>query len=535
MKPWTKALLAGIALLMLIALLLPFLIGVDRYRAALEARLTAALGRGVKLGELRLSILSRGLVAKDLSIAEDPSYGIEPFFTAQQLRVGVNVAPLIFGGQLKIRSFAAIAPHIRLVRGANGSWNFSTIGNSAEGSRLKLPVSASALELSVDRIDIEEGSAVVDTLPANGPALHYDHLNVSVRNFSLGEAFPFSVSASLPGAADLRVEGVAGPINIQNDAATPVEAQITARNLNPVLAGFLDPKAGVGFAADVDARAKYDGQTATVTGKLHLDRLQLRPNASPAPNAVDVNFTVAQNLKDFSGLVQDAAVNTGNVAIHMYGSYQIAGEDPQLKFNVQGQDAPVDELQALLTAAGVRPPNRSTLRGGTLTTSLDIAGPADNLVITGPVEVTDTKLVGFDIGSKIYGVAAMSGVKTGDTTEFEKLRFDVRAANSGVQVNHLYAVIAGIGEMTGRGSISPKSELDFHLTVNVKNAEGIGKMGVGLMTKLNQAAPSSKNAPKGGGVPMTVKGTASDPVITADVSGVLNRNVKSILHMGSKH
>ena len=67
-----------------------------------------------------------------------------------------------------------------------------------------------------------------------------------------------------------------------------------------------------------------------------------------------------------------------------------------------------------MTAAAVRMPNGSVLKGGTLSLNLAVHGQAKALAISGPIALANTRLVGFDVGSKIHGIAALSGVKTGD-------------------------------------------------------------------------------------------------------------------------
>ena len=54
-------------------------------------------------------------------------------------------------------------------------------------------------------------------------------------------------------------------------------------------------------------------------------------------------------------------------------------------------------------------PSGSKLNGGTLSADLAISGPLDNLVIAGPVRMANTKLAGFDMGSKLGALSAFSG------------------------------------------------------------------------------------------------------------------------------
>ena len=93
---------AVLVLLLLAVAALPFLIDPNAFRPMLEARLSQALGREVKLGELKLSILSGSVTANDLSIADDPAYSRTPFVQAKSLAIGVEVWPLIASRQLHV-------------------------------------------------------------------------------------------------------------------------------------------------------------------------------------------------------------------------------------------------------------------------------------------------------------------------------------------------------------------------------------------------------------------------------------------------
>jgi AsmA protein len=47
------------------------------------------------VGNLHLSLLSGSVAADDLSIADDPSFSQQPFIKAKDLKVGVELIPLI--------------------------------------------------------------------------------------------------------------------------------------------------------------------------------------------------------------------------------------------------------------------------------------------------------------------------------------------------------------------------------------------------------------------------------------------------------
>jgi AsmA protein len=218
----------------------------------------------------------------------------------------------------------------------------------------------------------------------------------------------------------------------------------------------------------------------------------------------------------------------------MSGTYQpvaIATDERELNFKLAGQGLPINELQHFLTVAGVRLPNGAVLKDGTLGLDLAIVGSAKSLVISGPIALDNTRLVGFDIGSKIHGIAALSGLKTGDTTAIEKLRANLRITNTGVVVDQIDAVIPAVGELRGNGTVSSGNKLDFNLVAKINSAHGIGKAGVGLLIKLNAPGDTSKNM---SGVPLHVIGTPEDPYITADVGSIIQKKKNSVAALFGK-
>jgi len=72
-----------LVLLLLVVAALPFLIDANQFRPRLESELTKELGREVKLGDLKLSLLAGGVTASDIAIADDPKFSPNPFLSAQ--------------------------------------------------------------------------------------------------------------------------------------------------------------------------------------------------------------------------------------------------------------------------------------------------------------------------------------------------------------------------------------------------------------------------------------------------------------------
>src|ERR1017187_7417689 len=295
-KPVKIGLAAAIALPILAAAAIRIFVDANTFRPIIESRLTAALSRKVTLGALSLSVMTGSLVANDLAIAEDPKFGQAPFFTAKRLRIGVQMKPLIFNRQLIVRSFEVDAPQIHLFRVEDGTWNFSTLSHGA-GSQ-NTTQRATLPNFPVGLITIKDGNARIETLPLQRNPQVYEHLDVKLEHFSLAEAFPFTVSASLPGDGKVGVSGTVGPINPQDAASTIFDAQLTIEHLDPVVAGYVDPAAGISMIAGLDAHIVSDGMNVTSDGKVHAEHLILLKGGKAAPHPLDINYQVGHSLKD---------------------------------------------------------------------------------------------------------------------------------------------------------------------------------------------------------------------------------------------
>jgi AsmA protein len=528
MKLWAKVLAGCVVIVILAIVAIPFVIDANTLRPSLETRLSAGLGRTVKLGDLHLSLVSGSLVANNLSVADDPAFGGTPLLSAREVRIGVDMKPLIFHRQLHVRSFEIEAPQIHLVEGPDGQWNFSSLSRNA-ASLMSNSKSRTALFHSVvDSVGIHDGRAVVETMPGSGPPLVYDHVHLTLQNFALTQRFPFELGATLPGEGAVLAKGHVGPMNAENAAKTPADVELAMQHLDPVAAGFLDANAGISVVANITAHATSDGNRVHSSGTLHMQGLQLRKTGSPSPQPIDLTYDIKHQMADNAGKLQQASIRLGTGTIHLSGSYRLAGKDPWVDLKVAAAAVPIDELQSLMNAAGVKLPNGSQLKGGTLTLGLDITGVATDLVVTGPVDLENTRLAGFDLGSKISGIASLGGVKTGSTTTIQTMKFNLLASNAGIQAKNIDGSIVGMGRSTGSGTISPSGALSFRLVAHVTNAHGAGKVGVGLMTKLNQLGKSGSEKEAAQGVPMLVTGTPADPVITADVSGLVHRNASTV-------
>src|ERR1700747_1644447 len=85
-----------VLILLLAAVVLPFVIDANRFRPEIESSLNSALNRKVDIGNIRLSILSGGVAVENIAISDDPSFNRGPFLKAKSLSVSLELLQLIF-------------------------------------------------------------------------------------------------------------------------------------------------------------------------------------------------------------------------------------------------------------------------------------------------------------------------------------------------------------------------------------------------------------------------------------------------------
>jgi AsmA protein len=516
---------AVVILLFLVVLLIPVFVNANRFRGTLEPQLSSALGRKVTLGNLSFSIISGSLAADNVSIAENPAFGSKPFLQAASLHIGVEVLPLILHHQLLVTSFVADSPTIQLVRNAQGAWNFSDIGRNA-GSRTPGAKTESALpNFSVGKLEVVNGTATVSNQPPAGAPFVYSKLNLTVDQFSFAKAFPFTLSAALPGDGVLNVKGTAGPVSVKDASDTPLNATIDLKHFDPVAAGAIEASQGIAMLADIDAQVSSNGEILNSKGTVLATGLKLAANGVPAPSPVDIAYTIQQNLDAHSGQIIDLAINTGGVAVHVNGKYATAGSQTVLALRLAAPNLAIDKVEDLLPAAGVRLPSGSKLQGGTLTANLDIDGPATAPTIRGPIEVDNTRLTGFDLGSKIGGLRGGGSSASQGSTQIQTLKANVNSSSQGTRIDSLYASIPLLGTATGSGTVSPQGALDFAVTAKLNPKSGV-LAGVSSAGGILGAAVSTAAT---NGIPVRITGTTTNPIIQADVSKLLTKNAGNIL------
>lgn len=525
MKRGLKIALIVIVVLVIIVIAVPFFIDANTFRPELESELTGALGRQVTVGNLSLSLWSGSVGADNIAIADDPAFSKTAFVQAKSLKVGVEMIPLIFSKTLDVTDLTLEQPEISLVKSENGErWNFSSIGNQSAATSQQTNAPAQPMKtqpeskpsttqtapsgnpnLTVAKLSVKNGRVTISQVgSAFGPHV-YSGVNVEVKNFAFTSSFPFSVTANLPGGGTLDLKGNAGPIDSTDASLTPLNAKLNVHDMNLAQSGFIDPASGIAGIADVDGTVVSDGHQAKVNGTVHAAKLQVAKNGAPAGRDVEVTFATVYDLTKQSGTLSQGDITMGKAVAHLTGPYDLRPKVTTVDLKLVGNAMPVDELEAMLPAVGVKLPPGATLKNGDLSVNLASTGPVDALVTTGSIKMENSELGNFDLGSKLSAISALAGKQSGSVTEIKNLSSDVKMSPAGTQANNINLDVPSLGLLTGDGTVSPSDQLAFNMKAT------IGGMGI----------------------PFAVGGTTSDPKFVPNMKGMATGLLKGV--MGGKN
>src|SRR5690242_7135120 len=300
----------GIAILIIVviviaaALIVPRMINVNKYHDQIQAQVEKKLGRQVTLGEMNLSLLPPSFNVDNVVIGEDKSFDTSrPFAVAEQLSVSVQFWPLL-RKQVEIKSLELDRPHIELVRNAKGEWNFASLGHpekaapvpptpvnqpapTTKGGKNTAPPSnrqpqpapqqsaqtakpspkpesptenkPSSEDISLANLQIKDGQVAITDQQKHQSRAVYDHIDVSLSNFSPNSEFSIKAEAHLPGQGKqtISLDGQGGPIQEADLLNTKFDGTLRMDQVSiDGIQKFLNSQALTGIETQISGDAK---------------------------------------------------------------------------------------------------------------------------------------------------------------------------------------------------------------------------------------------------------------------------------------
>src|SRR5262245_36657522 len=196
---------------------------IARNKGYLIAQVEQALGRKISVGEVEATLFTGlGVKLTDFAMADDPAYSSEDFVRAKDLQVNVKFWSLL-RKELQVKRVILHAPVIRVVRNAEGKFNFSTIGKKEKEKKPatdKEPKERAPRETReeaqpgflVSLVDISRGDLrYIDQ--KEGADLELRQIDLKVEDLDLNRPFSVSLAAAVyDDKQNLKFKSKVGPV-----------------------------------------------------------------------------------------------------------------------------------------------------------------------------------------------------------------------------------------------------------------------------------------------------------------------------------
>jgi len=560
----------GSLLVVVLAVLaaLPRVLDVNRYHDRIQAELQKQLGRPVQLGQMNLGLLPPTFKVQNAVIGEDPKYDSPiPFAQTSELDIELKLQPLLHK-DIQVATLRMLNPHVELIRGTDGTWNFSSIGTHNEQKSKQEQASGENKPLSLDRFQIDDGAVGITDKQNHQPRMEYSHIDVLLKDYAPGKPFNISVGAHLPGAGKqlVKLDGHGGPIDDATLVSTPFEGTLQLDQVALSSAQqYLASKALAGTEAIISGSLKFKSDSGKVStnGTVRMDNVVA--NGKPLGYPIVLDYNATDDLKAEVISVSNTQVKIGNAPFVVNGT--VNGKSTpalaDLKLNTQNASIaelvklgeafglslspgvqPSGQLSADLTAHGPvsAPAVAGTLRAAQLSVSgvtanslqitLNMAPPGADLVRTLSgrilVNLTDGKLTGVDMSQKLGQIGKFTGAnKVGDgATHVSSLTgtFDLK---NGVATTNDLKALTDAGTMAATGTISLVNQgLDMKATavLSKTSSQQVGGTAIG---GLMNTALANKNGEIV--IPVLVAGTIPSPKVSPDLSAMTKLRAGNLL------
>src|SRR5271166_5650347 len=394
-----------------LVLALPHLIDVNQYRGQIQSQLQQRLNRPVQLGAMSLAVFPLRVEVNDVVIGDDPSFSSKvPFAQVGQLDVSIALLPK----NIQVDSLELKGAKIEIIRNAQGLWNFSTAGSNVAPPAQQAPPSqpppsekqtapssapSTSGGFSLAELKITDSQIAITDEQKHQARVVYDHIDVTLKDYSPGKPFSLDATARLPGtgAQALQLVGEGGPVNNSDLASTPFKGKVNLKEVS--LSGaqkFLNSAALQGTDAVISGSTDLStsGGKMGANGSLKLENAVIRGVQVGYP--ISAEFDLTDDLNNDVLQIKKGSLKLGSTPLSINGTINTKPTPSLLDVNLSASDASIQEVARLAAAFGVAfSPN--TKIAGQLTANVHAQGPADHPTLNGNINGKNLEVTGSDI------------------------------------------------------------------------------------------------------------------------------------------
>ena len=533
---WLWIVGSALIVLILLALIAPYFLDVDRYRSTIAAQIQEATGRKVTLGKLQARLLPTvGFTVDQFTLGNPPGFADGNLLTAESIRGSLALGPLL-RREFQLTSVEIVHPHLYLLEDDRGRVNYELEAPKKPGQKK----AESSVSVTIDAIEVSDAELTLARVTGSRkkvvPVVHARNMNVTLEDVALDakKLKQWKADADLDGVV-LHLPGIKPPLEFRS-------GNLALRN------GGIDSKfsATLGDITRADGTLKVkDIENALVvfdlkTSLLDLDQFtaaSAKSETAPATPARGRSGMLAQGRiaaerirlapYEATGATADVRIFDDRMEIWpvkaaLYGGIaQVSArvdtrQTPQrFSANIQITDLDVGKMLA------ASPDTRGKMTG-TGQLRLQIFGSlgdnlVDSLTGTGDLSVRDGKFPGFNLGTlgalakvqQLLSFGQGGGGGGGDLT-FTSITGDLNIGGGRIESNRIH-MDSPSGTLDLRGSMGFDQTLAYDGQANLaKSASGQAAPTDALFGIIGAA---TKRQVSGLSIPFSIRGTFSEPKI----------------------
>ena len=370
-----------LAVLIILALVLPPLINISRYQRRITNIVSRSFGRNVHLSGVELRLLPLpGFVLHDLTVAEDPAWGIEPILSARTVVANVDLFSL-WRGRLQVSRVSVDEASLNLVRNDLGRWNLEALMLGPAQPALTGPASAATasqrkpfpyLEATNSRINLKQGYVKSPFAITNSDLSLWQEQPGEWRLRLKGEPQRTDSNLSFEadnGTGEVRLEGTLHAAPQLRQVPVKLDLEWRDAQLGQLSRLALGSDAGWRGALLADLHIEGTAEALHTTARLRATGVRRAEFAPETALDFDANcaFVYQHDHNAFHQLACDTAVGSGHLAIKA----DLAGNGPATsQATLTAQQIPVqaglDLLRSLRSGFAPGIEARGTINGSLL-------------------------------------------------------------------------------------------------------------------------------------------------------------------------
>jgi hypothetical protein len=399
--------IVGIIVLVLLVAVLIFAatFNVNQYHGMIQSELEKHLGRQVSLGDMRLGIFPPRFEVESVSVADDPRFNRQkPFVQAERLDVSVKLLPLLHK-DIEVDSLTLERPAVDLIKNRQGVWNFASIGSPSQPSPEPSPSGqpSSAQQFSLGKLVIQDGQVALTDLETSPQPSVYDHIDVTLTNFTPGEPFTLDAAVDLPGPGtqEVRLEGKGGPLVRNDPAATPFQGTLDLRQVGiSGLAKFLNSEALTGTDGTITGQTDIHSTAGTISAKglTSIQNVRLKGNELGYPITAD--YDLSHDVANSLLTIRSGNVKLGPAPFLVTGSVNMKPTPAQIDLNLKAHNVTMTELAKLAATSGVALAPGTNVTG-IVNADVEARGSVAKPALNGTITAQNLQMTGKDIAEPV--------------------------------------------------------------------------------------------------------------------------------------